>query len=75
MSEDVHQLCPLCEEGVVLEVRHLQSPEVFLVCEECEATWLPGMAVSAAEFLNLKTYIEGKGLPFGREYFEWSDER
>ncbi len=56
-------LCPRCDEqGRVLKVRISASGEVAHLCEECDALWPDGVAVTKADFVDFSTYVKPLGL-------------
>ena len=67
------QLCPRCNQGWVLKVRHKKTGEIVWVCEECEALWNEAQPISIAEFTDFQTYFENKGQPIGWREVEMLD--
>lgn len=55
--------CPRCHQGDVQSYRFRSTGELFQICDECEAAWLPAEEPTAAEFLQLFELFDRRGLP------------
>lgn len=75
LQSHMKQLCPRCEQGWIVKVRHKKTGEVVLVCDECEALWIETQPISKAEFTDFDTYFESQGQPVGWSGVELLNEK
>ena len=47
-----HSVCPACEQGRLFVTKVLDTEELFLLCEECEAAW------RVPEEINVNVYFD-----------------
>jgi hypothetical protein len=52
--------CPLCDQGRLFITKILDTGELFLLCEECEAAW------RSPEEIDVKTHFNFAGLNIKR---------
>ena len=55
--------CPRCQQGDVQTYRLRATGELFQVCDECEASWLPSDEPTADHFLQLFEIFDLRSLP------------
>ena len=67
--------CPRCDgQGFVLKARIIKTNEIIFVCDECDATWFAPEVIYSQPWVDLGTYMEGKGIsPTGKELEVLSD--
>lgn len=56
-------LCPRCGQGEVGLYEVVATGERFLICDECEAAWLPSAEPDRKDFLQLFEIFDERGLP------------
>lgn len=54
--------CPACGQGWVVRVRLRKNGVEFLVCDECDSTWLSNDEVGTSNVLNLAVRVRQYGL-------------
>jgi hypothetical protein len=55
--------CPRCQQGNVQSYLLRFTGEVFQVCDECEASWLPSDVPTVDHVVQLFEIFEHRGLP------------
>ncbi|MBX9831394.1 hypothetical protein K2X40_05525 [Candidatus Babeliales bacterium] len=63
--------CPRCnDQGLIYKARIVNLGIELMICDECEACWLPTQEITRDNFEDLSTFLEKHGTNYNEAKIE-----